>query len=57
MMKAKEKKIIPGCEETEIKGNEVGCLLIHGFRSCPFEMVEYGQYLVYLVMFYMLVVL
>ncbi len=45
MMEVREKKIIPGCEETELKGNEVGCLLIHGFRSCPFEMVEYGQYL------------
>jgi carboxylesterase len=45
MKESKEKKIIQGCEETELRGNEVGCLLIHGFRSCPFEMKEYGQYL------------
>lgn len=44
-IEAKEKKIIPGCEEIELKGNKVGCLLIHGFRSCPFEMQEYGKYL------------
>jgi len=44
-MESKEKKIIPGCEETELKGNNIGCLLIHGFRSCPFEMQEYGKYL------------
>ena len=44
-MEWKEKKIIPGCEETELEGNKIGCLLIHGFRSCPFEMKEYGKYL------------
>lgn len=37
--------IIPGCEEKEYNGNEVGCLLIHGFRSCPFEMGEYAEFL------------
>lgn len=40
-----QKNIIPGCEEIMLKGNKIGCLLIHGFRSCPFEMKEYGQYL------------
>jgi len=44
-MEMKEKRIIPGCEETELKGSSVGCLLIHGFRSCPFEMQEYAKYL------------
>jgi len=44
-MELLEKKIIPGCEETILEGNNVGCLLIHGFRSCPFEMLEYGKYL------------
>lgn len=39
------KKIIHGCEEVNLKGNEIGCLLIHGFRSCPFEMKEYAEYL------------
>ncbi len=44
-MTLQEKEIIPGCEETVLNGNEVGCLLIHGFRSCPFEMKEYAEYL------------
>ena len=44
-MESKEKVIIPGCEEKEHKGNSVGCLLIHGFRSCPFEMQEFANYL------------
>jgi carboxylesterase len=44
-MKLHREKIIPGCEEVVLDGNEVGCLLIHGFRSCPFEMKEIGQYL------------
>ena len=37
--------IIPGCEEIILKGNNVACILIHGFRSCPFEMKEYANYL------------
>ena len=41
----KDKKIIPGCEEIKLEGNDIGCLLIHGFRSCPWEMREYGYYL------------
>ena len=41
----KEKKIIPGCEEIVLNGNDVSCLLIHGFRSCPYEMREYAKYL------------
>jgi carboxylesterase len=44
-MNLQKRKIIPGCEESMLKGNEVGCLLIHGFRSCSFEMKEFGQYL------------
>ena len=44
-MVIQEKEIIPGCEETALKGNDIGCLLIHGFRSCPFEMREYAKYL------------
>jgi len=31
-------KIIAGCEPIIYSGNEIGCLLIHGFTSCPFEM-------------------
>ena len=41
----KNRKIIPGCEEVILEGNDIGCLLIHGFRSCPFEMKEFGRYL------------
>lgn len=44
-MELKEKKTIPGCEEIKLKGNDVGCLLIHGFRSCPLEMRDFGNYL------------
>ena len=44
-MATKEKMIISGCEEKELKGDNIGCLLIHGFRSCPFEMQEYGKHL------------
>jgi carboxylesterase len=44
-MKLQSGKIIPGCEEELLEGNEVGCLLIHGFRSCSFEMKEFGKYL------------
>lgn len=43
--KLSEKKIIPGCEELRYEGNQTGCLLIHGFKSCPHEMKEMGIYL------------
>ena len=39
-----QKNIIPGCEEITLKGNKIGCILVHGFRSCPFEMKEYADY-------------
>ncbi len=40
-----EKKIIPGCEEIRYGGGQIGCLLIHGFKSCPHEMKDMGKYL------------
>ena len=30
-------KVISGCEPFYIKGNNIGCLLIHGFTSSPYE--------------------
>jgi carboxylesterase len=38
-------KIIPGCEPIYWEGNEVGCLLLHGFTSSPFELRFLGDYL------------
>jgi len=43
--KRQERIIISGCEERIYEGNEIGCLLIHGFKSCPFEMEGMGEYL------------
>lgn len=34
----KNNKIIPGYEPVYIDGNHIGCLLIHGFTSSPFEL-------------------
>ena len=41
----KNKKILEGAESRYIDGNEIGCLLIHGFKSSPFEMLELGTLL------------
>jgi len=38
-------KIIPGCEAIYLNGNKIGCLLLHGFCSSPFEMRLLGEYL------------
>jgi carboxylesterase len=38
-------KIIPGCEPINLQGNNVGCLLLHGFTSSPFELRLLGDYL------------
>jgi carboxylesterase len=38
-------KIIPGCEPRILTGNKIGCLLLHGFSSSPFEMNLLGDHL------------
>ncbi len=40
-----QNRIIPGCEPQYLKGGVFGCLLLHGFTSCPFEMRELGEQL------------
>jgi len=37
--------IIPGAEPFHFRGNQVGCLLIHGFTGTPQEMRRLGQFL------------
>ena len=44
-MKKKPIKIIPGCEPRILDGNKIGCLLLHGFSSSPFEMNLLGDHL------------
>lgn len=39
------RKVIPGCEPIFYQGNKVGCLLLHGFTSSPFEMRFLADYL------------
>lgn len=39
------KEIMPGGEPFAFPGNEVGCLLLHGFTSTPAEMRPLGEYL------------
>jgi carboxylesterase len=41
----KSPKIIPGCESIYVDGNKIGCLLLHGFTSSPFEMRLLGAHL------------
>jgi carboxylesterase len=36
-------KVIPGCDPIYIDGNHIGCLLIHGFTSSPFELRLLGD--------------
>ena len=36
---------MPGAEPFFLRGNDIGCLLIHGFTSTPQEMRRLGQYL------------
>jgi carboxylesterase len=36
---------MPGAEPFLYKAGEVGCLMLHGFTSTPFEMRGLGQYL------------
>ena len=38
-------KILPGCEPIYKKNGEKGCLLLHGFTSCPFELRLLGDHL------------
>ena len=38
-------KILPGCEPIFKKTSSRGCLLLHGFTSCPFELRLLGDYL------------
>jgi carboxylesterase len=38
-------KILPGCEPIFNKNGSKGCLLLHGFTSCPFELRMLGDHL------------
>ena len=38
-------KILPGCEPIYKKNGAKGCLLLHGFTSCPFELRLLGDHL------------
>ena len=38
-------KLLPGSEPFFFPGNEIGCLLIHGFTGTPFEMRWLGEHL------------
>jgi carboxylesterase len=38
-------KILPGCEPRYKKNGARGCLLLHGFTSCPFELRFLGDHL------------
>jgi carboxylesterase len=38
-----ENKIISGCEPAYLQGNRIGCLLLHGFTSSPYDMHFLGQ--------------
>jgi carboxylesterase len=38
-------KILPGCEPIFKKNGSKGCLLLHGFTSCPFELSLLGDQL------------
>jgi carboxylesterase len=38
-------KILPGCEPIYKANGEKGCLLLHGFTSCPFELGLLGDHL------------
>jgi len=38
-------KILPGCEPMFKKNGSRGCLLLHGFTSCPFELRLLGDHL------------
>lgn len=40
-----ERKIVPGCEPKYFLGNDIGCLLLHGFKSSPYEMHLLGEIL------------
>lgn len=40
-----ERRIMPGAEPFLYKAGEVGCLMLHGFTSSPFEMRGLGHYL------------
>ncbi len=40
-----ENKILPGCEPSYIQGNKIGCLLLHGFSSSPYDMHLLGDFL------------
>jgi carboxylesterase len=40
-----ENKILPGCEPAYMQGNQVGCLLLHGFTSSPHDMHLLGNLL------------
>ena len=38
-------KVLPGCEPIFKKQSSTGCLLLHGFTSCPFELRLLGDHL------------
>lgn len=40
-----EVKIIPGAEPFFYPGNEIGCMMVHGFTGTPWEMRWLGQHL------------
>jgi carboxylesterase len=40
-----KEKILPGCEPIFKKNGSKGCLLLHGFTSCPFELRLLGDHL------------
>jgi len=39
------RKIMPGAEPFYWEGNDIGCLLVHGFTGTPKEMLWMGEYL------------
>ncbi|KAA3645006.1 MAG: alpha/beta fold hydrolase [Chloroflexi bacterium] len=41
----KKPQILPGAEPFYYPGDEIGCLLVHGFTGTPREMRDMGQYL------------
>ena len=40
-----ENRILPGCEPSYMPGNNIGCLLLHGFTSSPHDMYMLGEML------------
>jgi carboxylesterase len=40
-----ENKIMPGSEPAYLQGNRTGCLLLHGFTSSPYDMMNLGELL------------